>query len=57
MPERYGVADLISYAFVVAGNVISEEPNNFKQAMRSKDKTKWMAAIEEEKASLKKNNT
>lgn len=57
MPERYGVANLISYAFVVAGNVISEEPNNFKQAMRSKDKTKWMAAIEEEKASLKKNNT
>lgn len=57
MPERYEVADLISYALVVAGNVTSEEPDNFKQAMRSKDKTKWMAAMEEEMAFLKKNNT
>lgn len=56
MPERYRVVDLISYALVVAGNITSEEPDNFKQAMRSKDKTKWMAAMEEKMASLKKNN-
>lgn len=56
MPERYRVVDLISYALVVVGNITSKEPDNFKQAMRSKDKTKWMAAMEEEMASLKKNN-
>ena len=47
---------IISYALVVTRNVTSEEPDNFKQAMRNKDKTKWMAAMEEEMASLKKNN-
>lgn len=41
---------------VVADNVIGEEPKNFKLAMKSKHKSKWIAIMEEEIASLKKNN-
>ncbi|KAK9190434.1 hypothetical protein WN943_019039 [Citrus x changshan-huyou] len=57
MPKRYGVADLISYALAVAEAETSEEPATYKQAMRTKDKRKWVAAMEEEMASLKKNKT
>ncbi|KAH9681147.1 hypothetical protein KPL71_026853 [Citrus sinensis] len=57
MPERYGVADLISYALAVAETETSDEPATYKQAMRTKDKRKWLAAMEEEMASLRKNKT
>ena len=57
MPERYGIVDPISYVLVVAESVTSEKPANFKQAMRSKDKTRWVVVMKEEMASLKKNNT
>ena len=57
MPERFGVADLISYALVVAEVETSEEPATYKQAMRTKDKRKWVAVMEEEMASLRKNKT
>ncbi|KAH9704742.1 Integrase catalytic domain-containing protein [Citrus sinensis] len=51
------VKDLISYALAVAEAETSEEPATYKQAMRTKDKRKWVAAMEEEMASLKKNKT
>ncbi|KAH9804147.1 hypothetical protein KPL71_002018 [Citrus sinensis] len=57
MPKKYGIADLISYALNVAEEVIGEEPSSYKQAMNSRDKTKWLSAMEEEISSLKKNNT
>ncbi|KAH9654969.1 hypothetical protein KPL70_022170 [Citrus sinensis] len=57
LPKKYGIADLISYALNVAEEVIGEEPNSYKQAMNSRDKTKWLSAMEEEISSLKKNNT
>ena len=57
MPKRYWIADLISYALMVADEMIGEEPENFKQAMDSKDKWKWLSAMEDEMTSLKKNNT
>ncbi|KAH9647382.1 hypothetical protein KPL70_025173 [Citrus sinensis] len=46
MPERFGVEV-----------ETSEEPATYKQAMRTKDKRKWVAAMEEEMASLRKNKT
>ncbi|KAH9704361.1 Integrase catalytic domain-containing protein [Citrus sinensis] len=46
MPERFGVADLISYALAVAEVEISEEPATYKQAMRTKDKRKWTGYVE-----------
>ncbi|KAH9782991.1 hypothetical protein KPL71_009148 [Citrus sinensis] len=57
MPKRYGIADLISYALMVADEMTGEEPENFKQAMNSRDKWKWLSVMEEEMTSLKKNNT
>ncbi|KAH9718038.1 hypothetical protein KPL71_022065 [Citrus sinensis] len=54
---EYGVADLISYALVVAENETSDEPATYKKAMRSKDKRRWVSAMEEEMASLNKNKT
>ncbi|KAH9648407.1 hypothetical protein KPL70_025572 [Citrus sinensis] len=57
MPEKYGVADLISYALAVAETETSDEPATYKQVMRTKDKRKWVAVMEEEMASLRKNKT
>ncbi|KAH9779279.1 hypothetical protein KPL71_007667 [Citrus sinensis] len=57
MPKRFGIADLISYALNAAEEVIGEEPSSYKQAMNSRDKSKWLSAMEEEISSLKKNNT
>lgn len=37
--------------------MIGEEPENFKQTMKSKDKLKWLTAMQKEISSLKKNNT
>lgn len=56
-PKRYGITDFISYALVVANEVMGEEPENFNQVMNNKDKSKWLAAKNKEIASLKKNHT
>ena len=40
LPKRYGIANLISYALMVADEVIGEEPESYKQAMNSRDKLK-----------------
>ncbi|KAH9667833.1 hypothetical protein KPL70_021191 [Citrus sinensis] len=53
----YGITDLISYALMVADEMTGEEPESYKQAMNSRDKLKWLSAMEEEMASLKKYNT
>ncbi|KAH9799312.1 hypothetical protein KPL71_000313 [Citrus sinensis] len=57
MPKKYGIADLISYALSVAEELGGEEPINYKEAICKRDKVKWLVAMEEELASLKKNNT
>ena len=57
LPKRYGIADMISYAISVAEELIGEELINYKQAMSSKDREKWLGAMKEEIISLKKNNT
>ena len=57
MPKRYGIADLISFALMVADEMTGEEPKSYKQAINSRDKLKWLSAMKEEMASLKDNNT
>ena len=57
MPKKYGIADLISYARSVTEELSGEEPMSYKEAMCRRDKAKWLAAMKEELASLKKNNT
>ena len=57
-PERYGHADLISFAFI-AGKEIEDqgEPQSYEEAISSNDKCKWIEAMKEEMASLEKNQT
>ncbi|KAE8715970.1 hypothetical protein F3Y22_tig00110156pilonHSYRG00076 [Hibiscus syriacus] len=56
-PDRYGHADLISYALNIAEEIEEAEPKNFKEALKSKDKHKWTKAMDEKIASLMKNKT
>lgn len=57
MPRKYGIVDLISYALTIADEVNGEEPIFYKETMSSDDKSKWVAAMQDEITSLKKNNT
>ena len=56
MPRKYGIADLISYALIVADEVNGGEPLSYREAMCCEDKLKWYAAMQDEITSLKKNN-
>lgn len=40
MPKKYGIADLISYALMVAEDVNRAEPTSFQEAMSSKQGSK-----------------
>ncbi|KAH9650271.1 hypothetical protein KPL70_026312 [Citrus sinensis] len=57
MPEKNGIVNLISYALRVGEELSGEEPMSYKEAMCRSDKAKWLAVMEEELASLRKNNT
>lgn len=57
MTKKYGIADLISYALMVAEDVNVAEPTSFQEAVSSKQGSKWLAAMNEEIESLKKNYT
>ena len=57
LPKIYGIADLISYALMVADEMIGEEPESYKQVMNKRNKLKWLSTMKEEMISLKKNNT
>ena len=57
-PERYGHADLISYALIVGKEIEDqEEPQSYDETISSKDNSKWIEAMEEEMASLEKKDT
>ncbi|KAE8700517.1 hypothetical protein F3Y22_tig00110556pilonHSYRG00215 [Hibiscus syriacus] len=56
-PERFGHADMISYALSVAEEIEEADPNNYKEALKSKERDKWAKAMDEEIASLMKNKT
>ena len=56
-PQRLGYADLIAYALISASEVLDEEPRNYKEIMRSLNKTEWMKSMDDEMKSLHNNNT
>ena len=57
-PERYGHADLISYALIVGKEIEDqEEPQSYDETISSKDNSKCIEAMEEEMASLEKKDT
>lgn len=48
---------MTAYALIAADLVNNKEPKSYKEAMRSKDHTKWRLTMEEEMESLYKNKT
>ncbi|KAH9802591.1 Integrase catalytic domain-containing protein [Citrus sinensis] len=55
--KRFGHADLIALALVAAHDIADEEPKTFKEALESSNKKEWLAAMDDEIASLNKNKT
>src|SRR3954471_23054695 len=56
-PQRLGYADLIAYALISASEVLDDEPRDYKEVMRSQNKTEWLKAIDDEMKSLHDNHT
>ncbi|KAH9668238.1 hypothetical protein KPL70_021339 [Citrus sinensis] len=56
-PRRFGYADLTALALAAAHNIADEEPKTFKEAVQSSNKREWLAAMDDEIASLYKNKT
>ena len=56
-PKRYGYVDLIRFALVAASEVLKEEPKSFKVVLASKEKEKWLNAMNEEIKPLHDNHT
>ncbi|KAH9725257.1 hypothetical protein KPL70_007804 [Citrus sinensis] len=56
-PERYGYADLITYALEIAHEIDDEEPRTFNNAIQSKFITEWKRAMDDEILSLHNNET
>ncbi|KAL4590248.1 hypothetical protein LXL04_003174 [Taraxacum kok-saghyz] len=57
-PKRYAEFDLVAYAHTVAYNIESEtEPVNYDEAVKSKDSSDWMLAMQTEIESLHRNVT
>lgn len=52
---RYGHADFIFYAFNVAEEIDFQEPKTYLEAIENVEKQFWLKAVEEEIASLMKN--
>ena len=47
-PKRYGYVDLIAFAVVAASEVLEEDPKTVKVVLASKEKEKWLSAMNEE---------
>lgn len=56
-PQRYGYADLISFALSIAEDFGENEPKNFQEATKCNEKHLWLAAMQDEMKSLIKNHT
>ena len=56
-PKRYEYADLIAFALVAASEVLEEDPKTVKAVLASKEKEKWLSAMNEEIKSLHDNHT
>lgn len=55
--QRYGYADLISHSLSTFLEKTESEPETYHEAMKNRDKEKWLQAIRDEMNSLKKNGT
>ncbi|CAA7052966.1 unnamed protein product [Microthlaspi erraticum] len=56
-PSRFDDQDVAAYALNVFQRMNAEEPQTYEEAIRCKDRLKWIAATNEEMESLLKNHT
>ena len=56
-PSRFDDSDVAAYALVMFELIEEEEPLTYGEAIRSKNKRKWITASDEEMDSLEKNET
>ena len=56
-PVRYGYANIIAYAFLVASMLESDDAKSYSEAVTSKKRDRWIATMNEEIQSLHKNKT
>jgi len=56
-PKRYEYDDIIAFALVAASEVLEEDPKTIKAFLASKEKEKWLSAMNEEIKSLHDNHT
>src|SRR4051812_10673102 len=56
-PQRLGHAYLIVFALISTSEVLDEGPRYYKKSVRSRNKTKWLKAMDEEMKSLHDNHT
>ncbi|RVW84134.1 Retrovirus-related Pol polyprotein from transposon TNT 1-94 [Vitis vinifera] len=62
-PMRYvdcvsaNITNPVAFALAVAEEIGREEPRSYKEAMESKDSKKWLSSMDDEMASLRKNQT
>ena len=56
-PQRLGYANLITYALISASKVLDEEPRDYKEVMRSRNKIDWLKATDDDMKSLHDKHT
>src|SRR3954465_5682219 len=56
-PRSGGYADLTAYALVAASEVLAYEPRDYKEVMRSRNKTEWLKAMDDEMKTPHDNDT
>lgn len=57
LPQRLSYAYLIAFTLISASEVLNEEPRDYKEFVRSLNKTEWLKAMEYKMKSLHDNNT
>ena len=56
-PERFGYADVVTFALYTAQGIENQEPQSFEEALRHTDSREWQKAMKVEMDSLIKNQT
>lgn len=55
--QRTGYRYLITLALISASEVLDEEPRDYNEAVRSRNKTEWLKSMDDEMKYLHDNNT
>ena len=56
-PQRYGHADIVSFALSIAEDIETQDPTTYHEAISSGESAQWITAMTEEMESLHKNQT